>query len=106
MLVASLVLENLSPALAPRDILLLLAVSAWTATACLTVARHAARPSRAVHAAPQAATLALCAIGNLIWGMSALLQPVLALQVAGASVAVVFSWEAAGVMERFVRRFI
>gem|GEM_PF-5209763 len=87
-------------------LLLLVAVSAWTASVCFAAARRA--ELRTVHGAmvPQLATLLLIAAGLPLWSAAAVTQPVQALQVAGASVALVFSWEAAGVLERFVRELI
>ena len=87
-------------------LLTLVAVSAWTAFLCFTAARRA--ELRTVHGAlvPQLATVLFLAAGLAVWSAAALTQPVQALQVAGASVALVFSWEAAGVLERVVRELI
>jgi hypothetical protein len=98
-------LRDIVPASATQ-LLTLIAVSAWTASLCFTAARRA--ELRAVHGAlvPQLATVLLLAAGLAVWSAAALTQPVQALQVAGASVALVFSWEAAGVLERVVRELI
>jgi hypothetical protein len=84
----------------------LVAVSAWTASCCFTAARAAELRVRHGTAAPRIATFLLAAAGVLVWGAAAVADPVQALQVAGVSVALVFSWEAAGVLERFVRELI
>ena len=98
-------LRDIVPASATQ-LLTLIAVSAWTASLCFTAARRA--ELRAMHGAlaPQLATVLLLAAGLAVWSAAALTQPVQALQVAGASVALVFSWEAAGVLERAVRELI
>ena len=98
-------LHQLSPA-NPPELLTLFAVSGWTAAACFSAARRAELRARAGSAVPRAATVLLAAIGIPVWGAAAMAQPVQALQVAGASVALVFSWEVAGVLERFVRELI
>ncbi|MES3034787.1 MAG: hypothetical protein V4813_12385 [Gemmatimonadota bacterium] len=90
----------------PSQLLVSFAVSGWTAAACFTAARRAELRSRAGATVPAAATLLLVAGGIPVWGAAAMAQPAQALQVAGASVALVFSWEVAGVLERFVRELI
>ena len=87
-------------------LLTLVAVSGWTASICFTAARRSEFRARHGSVAPRVATLLLVGAGSLVWGAAALSQPAQALQVAGASVALVFSWEAAGVLERFVRELI
>lgn len=99
------VLHQLTPS-NPLQLLALLGVSGWTAVACFTAARRAELRERAGKALPRAATLLLAAGGIPVWGAAAMTQPVQALQVAGASVALVLSWEVAGVLERFVREVI
>lgn len=84
-------------------LLALSAVSAWTASVCFTAARYAELRASHAHRMPRIATLLLIAVGVPVWAAAALAQPEQAMQVAGASVALVFSWEAAGVLERFVR---
>jgi hypothetical protein len=84
----------------------LIAVSGWTALVCSTAARSAELRVRHGSAVPRIATFLLVGAGVPIWGAAAVSQPVQALQVAGASVALMFSWEAAGVLERFVRELI
>jgi hypothetical protein len=98
-------LRDLTPT-SVSELLTLVAVSAWTASLCFTAARRA--ELRTVHGAlvPQLATVLLLAAGLAVWSAAAVTQPVQALQVAGASVALVFSWEAAGVLERVVRELI
>ena len=106
MLPSSLVLFPDILPIAAAPLLTLVAVSAWTAAICFAAARRA--ELRAAHGAvvPRLATLLLLATGLPVWSAAAVTQPVQALQVAGASVALVFSWEAAGVLERFVRELI
>ena len=88
------------------QLLLLVAVSAWTASVCFTSARWAELRTAVGAVIPQVTTLLLIAAGLPLWSAAAVTQPVQALQVAGASVALVFSWEAAGVLERLVRELI
>ncbi len=97
--------RDLAPA-SITELSTLVAVSAWTASVCFTAARSAEMRARLGTLVPQVATLLLVAAGIPIWGAAAMSAPVPALQVAGASVALVFSWEAAGVLERFVRELI
>lgn len=44
----------------------------------------------------------LAAAGVVVWAAAALVAPIDAIQAAGATVAMVFSWEVAGVLERWV----
>lgn len=90
----------------PSQLLSLMAVSGWTAATCFTAARGAELVTKAGAAGPPSAGLLLAAAGIPVWGAAAMAQPVQALQVAGASVAVVLSWEVAGVLERLVRELI
>ena len=90
----------------PSHVLSLLVVSGWTAAACFTAARRAELQARAGSAMPRATTLLIAASGLPVWASAAMTQPVQALQVAGASVALVLSWEVAGVLERVVRERI
>ena len=90
----------------PSQLLSLVAVSGWTAAACFTAARRAELRARVGAVVSPSATLLLAASGIPVWAAAALSQPVQSLQVAGASVALVLSWEVAGVLERFVRELI
>ena len=94
----------LAPALhavrATLPLLTLGAISAWTAAACLGVSRRVR--SRRAALSPSARAMLVAAAGAPLWAAAALLQPVAALQVAGAAIALVFSWEVAGVLERLV----
>ncbi|MCC7052743.1 MAG: hypothetical protein IT355_05710 [Gemmatimonadaceae bacterium] len=46
----------------------------------------------------------LAGTGVAVWGAGAWLQPLAALQVSGAAVALVFAWEVAGVLETLVQQ--
>jgi hypothetical protein len=100
-----ILLRDSAPA-SVRELLALIAVSAWTGAVCVTAVRRAELRVRLGATVPRAATLLLIAAGLPVWGSAALTDPIQALQVAGASVALVFSWEAAGVLERLVKELI
>jgi len=85
------------------DIALLLAVSTWTSVMCVAASRYAARGPRMRETGPRWSMLLLLAVGCVVWSTNASVQPMAALQVAGVSVAVIFAWEVAGVLEYFVR---
>lgn len=100
-----ILLRDIAPA-SVHELCALIAVSAWTASVCFTAVRWAELRVRLGDVAPRVATLFLIAAGLPVWATAAMTQPVQALQVAGASVALVFAWEAAGVLERLVKELI
>ncbi len=85
------------------DIALLLAVSTWTSVVCHAASRYVAQGPGLREAGPRWSMLLLLAVGSVVWGANGLVQPIAALQVAGAAVAVIFSWDVAGVLEYYVR---